>query len=295
MIWPEQWRKLAARIEGLIKASDLLLETFHVNNSDTDSVVRRAVLPELEQIKASLRNFCSTHEGGLPIAAQEALADFLDRWHVPKPSVPGVEVRALQAVVPLAVFRATFEFLVQDAEAEARTLTEFAFEHLRRILAVNASERGRWEEAFAHETRCEKLGAVHLLSHGIWAFKASGPSAATDLVYAEPIADAAPTIRRTARALVLTEWKMVRDPSELEAKAAEGRHQARSYSAGLLADLELKRTRYIVLVTKSVSRVLPDVEEGPATYRHIVLPINSPSPSREARAGAHNQGPEADT
>lgn len=293
MIWPEQWRKLAARIKGLIEASDLLLETFRINSSDTDSVVRRAVLPELEQIKTSLRDFCSTYEEALPRAALEALAEFLKQWHLPKASVPGVELRALQAVVPLAVFRATFEFLVEDVEAEARTLTELAFEHLRRLLAVNASERERWEKAFTHETRCEKLGAVHLLSHGIWAFKISGASAATDLVYAEPITDAALTIRRTARALVLTEWKMVRRASELEAKAAEGRNQARSYSTGVLADLELKGTRYIVLVTESPMTVPPDVEEGPVTYRHVVLPINSPSPSRKARLNAHNQGSDA--
>jgi hypothetical protein len=61
-----------------------------------------------------------------------------------------------------------------------------------------------------------------------------------------------PTSRRIARALVLTEWKLVKKPNDSDEIANQARSQVRSYAAGLLGDLELKRTRYVVLVTKKI-------------------------------------------
>ena len=54
----------------------------------------------------------------------------------------------------------------------------------------------------------------------------SSAGSATDLVYGEPLEKQAAAARRTVRALVLTEWKPVRDADELQAKATEACIQA---------------------------------------------------------------------
>jgi len=292
-MWPQQWRKLVARIEGLVEASDFLLGTFRNNREDPDSVVRRSVLPQLQELKTLLGEFKSAYGEVLPAEASSYLAEFLSGWTLPQATAPGSELRILRAIVPLALFCGTFEFLADDVEAEARTLTELAFEHLKRRLAVDATEREKWKNAFKHEVKCEKLGAVHLLSHGIWAFKVSNSAAATDLVYAEPIDDFARTIRRTARALVLTEWKVVRNRSELKIKADEARRQAKLYSGGILADLELKTTRYVVLVSEPSMKAPLDEKDGLVRYRHINLPIEGLTPSEQARRATYDTRTEA--
>jgi hypothetical protein len=190
----------------------------------------------------------------------------------------------IQAIVPFAVFRSEFEYLVRDRELEARTLTELAFEHLARLLAVDEDARAKWLKAFeSHETQCERLGAVHLLSHGIWGFKVSSAGSATDLVFGEPLENRAATVRRTARVLVLTEWKLVRNTSERDAKATEARRQGELYSAGVLGDIALRSTRYIVLVSKKRLQPPDDLREGEVTYRHVVVPVEPDPPSVEAR------------
>lgn len=184
----------------------------------------------------------------------------------------------------MPVFRAEFEYLLQDAELQARSVTEPAFEHLRRLLAVDEDFQRKWVNAFdRREEHCEQLGATHLLSHGIWAFKVSGTGAATDLVFPEPIANELGLVRRAARALVLTEWKLVKAPGEVENKAEEARKQTQSYAAGILGDLELKSTRYVVLVARKNVPSPADQIIGPVTFRHVVLAIEPDTPSRESR------------
>jgi hypothetical protein len=236
----------------------------------------------LNQLRDEIRKFHDDHGSELPSGAAMALNRFLETWGVHHHAMSGGEVHNVQDVVPFAVFRSEFDYLIRDTEFEARALTELAFEHLRRILAVDTDASRVWGEAFKHETRCEKLGAVHLLSHGIWAFKVV-QTGATDLVFGEPIEKEEQLIRRTARALVLTEWKLVREGSELEEKAEEGRRQIELYARGVLGDLQLKKTRYVVLVSEKNLPMLDDQVINGVTYRHVVLPFNPDWPSVEAR------------
>ena len=64
----------------------------------------------------------------------------------------------------------------------------------------------------------QEFGGAHLLLHGIWAFKVHTPEERTDLVLQEPIRDY-DEVERAAEALVLTEWKIVRNASQWEEKA----------------------------------------------------------------------------
>lgn len=281
MAWIVQWRALAARIDGLIRAGEFLLLAFRVNSADNFSVVEKSFLPELSAINNEIENLGKMHAGDLPPQALDALKKYIAQGWGKGFNDGKIDI---QAFAPLASFRSQFEYLIRDSETEGRNATDLAFEHLRRSLVVDEDIRAKWQEAFdAHETMCERLGAIHLLSHGIWAFKVTAPGGATDLVFDDPVEQYSEVVTRTARALILTEWKLIRNPNEIGAKTQEARSQTEIYSGGVLGSTELKGTRYIVLVCQEDLRPPDDVMLGAITYRHIVLPISPKSPSVTAR------------
>ena len=120
------------------------------------------------------------------------------------------------------------------------------------------------------ETTCEKLGAAHLLLHGVWAFKASVEGGRTDLIISEPMSPSF-TIENVADALVLTEWKVVKSRDLLRNKITEAFTQAELYSSGLLGGIEIAKYRYLVMVTEKGMKMPDDRVEGIATYRHIKI------------------------
>ncbi len=221
MTWLEQWRDLAGRIDGLIRAGEFLVSAFKVNSADAFRIVGKSILPELVAIIAEIEHLGKTYASELPQQASEALQKYVAQGWGKSFNDGAVDI---QTLAPLASFRSQFEYLIRDAETEGRSLTELAFEHLRRQLVVDEDIRKKWQDAFKkHETACERLGAVHLLSHGIWAFKIVAPGGATDLVFGDPVGQYAEIMRRTARALVLTEWKLIKSPDEITTKAQEAR------------------------------------------------------------------------
>lgn len=283
MTWLEQWRALAARIDGLIRAGEFLVSAFRVNGADNFSVLRKSFLPELAAITTEIERLGKTYASELPQQASEALQKYIAQdWGSKSSNRGAVDI---QVLAPLASFRSQFEFLIRDSEVEGRSFAELAFEHLRRLLVVDQDIRRKWQEAFEkHETACEKLGAVHLLSHGIWAFKVNAPGGATDLVFGNPVEQHEQIMRKTARALVLTEWKVIKRSEEMMTKAQEARDQAAIYSGGVLGDTELKRTRYVILVCQSDLAPPDDVMDRAVTYRHVILPTSPEVPSAMARS-----------
>jgi hypothetical protein len=174
MIWLEQWRALAGRIEGLIRAGEFLSSAMRTHSADEFSVVRKSLKPELKSVTVELKVFSEGYGHELPPKGLEAIQRYIaGNWYeaMGKSGSSGASFE-LQVLAPLAAFRSECpEYLVRDTEIEGRNLTELAFEHLRRQIVVDGV-RQKWQKAFGrHETACERLGAVHLLSHGIWAFK----------------------------------------------------------------------------------------------------------------------------
>lgn len=257
-----------------------MISAFKLSSTDPYQVVHRVLTPQLLHIVDELRSLLADATEEMPVAAVAALEEFLEA------SWPGTQLDGptdIQTIVPFAVLRSQLEYLLSDAEAEGRSVTELAFEHLRRTLAVDADLQTKWLNAFdTREDHVEKLGAVHLLSHGIWAFKVSAAGAATDLVLGEPLADSK-RIRTAARSLVLTEWKLVKNDDEADEKATEARRQIDLYRSGVLRSIELKNTRYIVLVFRDHPVDVADIVQGLHTYRHISLAIAPQSPSVAAR------------
>ena len=280
-MWFDRWVAISARIAGLVDAGHLMALTLAGTRTDDFGVGKKWVVPELEALKAELQQFAADYCAALPADAATALKRFLERAGTGS----GIEGPSnIQAIVPFEIFRSEFEYLIRDRELEARTLTELAFEHLVRLLAVDRDTRLKWVRAFdSHETHCEQLGAVHLLSDGIWGFKVSSVGSATDLVFGEPIETQAVAIRRTARALVLTEWKLVRNGDDINALANTARTQSKLYSMEVLHDIVLKSTRYIILMSKKQLQPLDDFYETGVTYRHIVMPVDPDPPSVAAK------------
>jgi len=280
MNWIERWQALSARIVGLMEAGNFLIQAYAVENQNTGAV--RRLLDELRQIHGELKKLYDDCNAQMPSAAAMALKMFCSEG-VPPPSPSGDAVE-LQPLAVLHAFRGRFNYLIRDSEIEARNATELAFEHLQRLIAVDDRVRSCWKGAFdAGEIACEKLGSVHLLAHRIWAFKVKGSHAETDLVYGDTSGQSHLHVHRVARAMVLTEWKVVRDEKKTEQKASEARREAKEYSAGILGDLELKQTRYIVLVALRQRTAPSDVEEHGVCYRHIWLAVDPETPSKIAR------------
>jgi hypothetical protein len=280
--WIERWQAISARIAGLIESGELLVRLYALQQANTGMV--RRIMQELAQTHQELVLLLEDCESDMPPLAATALREYCRDPISPDAGSSGDAVE-LQPLVKLQLLRTRFNYLIRDSEIESRNATELAFEHLQRLIAVDLQVREKWIAAFkAGETSCEKLGSVHLLAHGIWAFKVKGGRAETDLVYgeAEPrlTSDAR---RRVARAMVLTEWKIVRDAERAGVKAREAREEAKEYTVGILGDLELKRTRYVVLVACRQQQLLSDVYENGVCYRHILLAVDPEVPSKSAR------------
>lgn len=280
MTWRCEWTSIAARIAGLEHATELFVHALGAVG-DQNGVPGRFIKPELEEIREDLQRFVRERRGALPSGAAASLEEYLsDRTH----PVTNEAFEIVQMVVPLALLRSRVEYLIKDKEEESRSLTELAFEHLRRSIVVDEKLRDMWQAAFPRrEENCERLGSVHLLSHGIWAFKVGSHRAATDLMYSEPLEKDAHLVRRTARALILTEWKCVRDGDNPDKKAAEAMEQMKAYEEGVLADLELSSTRYIVLVTGRRIRPPDDIEQCGVRFSHVVIPTRPDDASSDAQ------------
>ena len=163
-------------------------------------------MPHSESIRQDIKRFSETYGSYISSASVACIKRFLDNYENLSDH-EWTKLHNVQASLTLlASFRSELNYQCCDIQSVSSRLTERAFVHLRRSIVVDATVRERWKKAFvAGERRCEKLGATHLLSHGIWAFKASAEGERTDLVLGEPLTDLA-QVQSTAEALVLTEW-----------------------------------------------------------------------------------------
>ena len=240
------------------------------------------------EIKQDLDSFNKSHSESLPILARECIDRFLndvrglgDYERVGNNFLPA-DVQML--LTALAALRSEFTYIISDREAISKRITERAFIHLQRSIVVDSEIRKKWQEAFSErEEQCEQLGAVHLLSHGIWAFKVNAAGGRTDLIMNEPLPSFT-EIEGAVDALVLTEWKLVRTNAELFGKIESAKRQAAIYSTGVLGAVELAYYRYLVMVSEHNMAMPEDEIVGAVKYRHINIAVNPLTPSAAALA-----------
>jgi hypothetical protein len=139
----------------------------------------------------------------------------------------------------------------------------------------------------AGEVACEGLGSVHLLSHGVWAFKVSATGERTDLILGERLV-VDDVLRHAAAGMTLTEWKVVRpgdDALDLQARAMG---QAKRYAEGSLAGFEVRKTRFIVLVSGDHIRLPQQVLEEGIRSRIVNIAVSPSTPSKAGRVAGES-------
>jgi|GEM_PF-925240 len=275
--WLGEWNLLYERVEGLSRAAAEMRGTLGVHSQDLSSVVRKIIGPAtLETIKA-LQRFRTRFADSLPKGAVLTLSR-LDSLHLNLTN-DAAALGNLQVMAGVLATVSEVDFCLGDAEIAGQRLVDRAFLHLNRSLVVDPQMRARWKAAFkVNEPACEKLGAVHLLGHGIYAFKTSAAGGATDLVLSKPLTG---EHAEAADFLVLTEWKRVVDEQTTADTAAAARTQATAYTQHVLAGVELRRVRYVVLVSLRQLVACPaDVQgAGGVTFRHVNVAVDPDSPS----------------
>jgi hypothetical protein len=294
-----QWQAISARISALLDAGRFLLSTRESDKSSPMGVLStgeaeparyifaaaRMLSQDAKKVGEVLQAFFESHGDHLPDAPKACLRSFVGggryAWGEPE-HLAGMTAR----ITSLASFRAEFEYLIADTEAVTKSLVVRAFTHLQSSIAADQSVRDRWQQAHKDgEHACERLGACHLLLHGVWSFKAYGQRARTDLVLGGP-RNNWDEPRRAATGLILTEWKRVvsEDWEEVEAKADEARRQAQIYCAEALAGFEVESTRYVVLVSKGrIGQMPKPANESGVTYAHFNVAVDPETPSKNAR------------
>lgn len=184
------------------------------------------------------------------------------------------------AITALESFRIELDHLLTDADEVTRSLAIRAFLHLQRSIVADSAVRERWVFAYSKgEVACEKLGACHLLLHGIFAFKAVGAGQQTDLVINEPIV-LDDDIRRASQGLVLTEWKVVRTPEQLKTQCEAAYKQASRCSRGILNGFPVASTRYLVMVSEEVMKMPEPTTDGLTTYEYRNVAVSPSVPSK---------------
>ena len=275
-MWNIEWSKLSARIAGLLEAATYFVRTGEADTSNITNELLRKARDTVDRIKT----FSNNHGPQIPQSAREVLDRFVTLYNGQFPNTSGGLPATAGALTLLACFRGEFDYLVSDAEAVGRSLVARAFTHLQRSIVADAVIQDRWKAAFKQgETACEKLGAVHFLLHGVWAFKASATGGRTDLVLGVPL-PVTDEVRTAADTLVLTEWKVVKDKGEMESQAKQALQQARRYSSGVLAGFELSTRRYLVIVSDDFLALPENKQDGSVVYEYVNVAVSPSVPSK---------------
>jgi hypothetical protein len=288
-VYRQRWNAISARINGVSDAAYLLAQFLQVGASDSYGVQKR-IGKECFQILTILKAFADEYEATIPNTMKRRIEEFYTQnaqLFEESEYSADAGARARASIVLLSSLCAELNFLVSDEQELLFSKTERAFLHLRQVIVANRREREVWIDALSSgEVACEKLGAAHLLWHGIYAFKVDAAGARTDLI--APELPDLKQIARSADGLILTEWKSVTSSNARE-KFAQALNQARIYSQGALAGIELRKYRFLVGVSEKAlppEMVPSDVEERGVVYRHINIPVNPSSPSVQARRGS---------
>jgi hypothetical protein len=278
-----QWTNIASRIRGLMQATELHSRFLAVRSSDTFGRTQR-LREQGERLLEEVSGFQERFRQSLPRAVLDRIGEFV-RYAAPllrtTDGTPDLRQETVWAgLVAFGAFETELSYLLSDTEQAIRSRSELAFAHLQRSIVVDETFRRKWQDAFADgETACEKLGAVHLLSHGIWAFKVHAEGERTDLVYQEPSGRFERDLTY-ADGLVLTEWKKAVSKKEAGDKFEEARNQAHRYGRGVLAGNELTQYRYAVVVSDEQVQTPDDVTRDGIVYRHINIAVKPKSPSK---------------
>jgi hypothetical protein len=287
MSWRTDWHAISGRIASLLDAGHFFAEILKVYASDMYQGAS-VLMGNATDIFRTLDAFGSRYSAALPEPAARRLREFIQAYRAKFEAAPtggrDADFQIVQfRLTALRALQSELEFLLADTEAVARSLVDRAFIHLQRAIIADDVTRASWRAAFqTGETACERLGGTHLLLHGIWAFKAYAEGERTDLVLGTRLQLTA-QIESAAEALVLTEWKLIRNPTELPSKIEDAFRQAKLYGIEALAGFELRTRRYLVMVSSGRLEMRADRVDSGVVYQCINIAVDPPVPSKKAK------------
>jgi hypothetical protein len=297
MNWLEGWKQVAAEIDGWWKTAEVFTAPgvdAHLGGNRADQVAQLLCKQAREIVDRILAlPLPSSTQNEVARLADTPVLQFLKGM---KSGSTGVVAH----MIMLGAMRVPLLHAAAGDEEPRRQHVERAFLHLNRLLTVDGDLRGKWIAAFNdREEECERLGALHLLWHGVYAFKADGGTGITDLVLQEPVVLNEDVLASSA--LVLTEWKLVKvgewqrgAPESMKRwkrdtvtkamadQARDGRRQASRYGRNELGGAHLKHTRYVVLVSPRHLAVPATETENEISYRYVNIALDPEGPSKEA-------------
>lgn len=284
MTYADEWKALSSRIRGLMTAGELHARFLGIRSSDSYGRARR-LREHCERLLSALDTYHNTYSDSLPPTASAGIKAFIDSHggliRDSSGTADSLDERVWAALVLLGGFETEISFILSDTQEIIRARSERAFAHLQRSIVADAEFREKWNMAFKDgEVACEKLGGVHLLSHGIFAFKVNAEGERTDLVF-QDIAGNLADEQRYVDGIVLTEWKVAGSDTEAVKQFADAKTQADRYAKGALGGSELTAYRYLVLVSGPQVDVPADIVDGSVTYRHVNIAVQPRTPSRK--------------
>lgn len=274
------WRSISARTRGLENAAKVHA-AFLAINSGSPYGADRELAQHCAGIWDEIKGFRASFRQSLPHAVIRAVDRFATNGGKQiEQNTAGDSLLTRTCIVKLIAIDSEISYCLDDPMERVRSTSELAFMHLQRLIAVDKEYREKWQAAFAkNEPQCERLGGLHLLWHGIWAFKVDATGGRTDLVYQDTlITEKIPV----ALGMVLTEWKKV--TGDTQQAYAEAKAQTDQYASGVLAGVELTSHRYLIVVTEQEIDPLPDIVEGSIVYRRINIAVSPRNPSVAAKA-----------
>ena len=266
-----------------MKAGQYVVQAANVSNQDPHGAAKHLGW-HASDIYDEILDFQERNQEALPSTAAQALNKFTTRRKdIFKGSLSNrfEEMRIRLAL--LASIGAELDYHLSDFTVVTLRKVRRAFLHLQRCIIADETLGERWRDAFnKNEPACEKLGGAHLLLDGVWAFKVTDPSERTDLVFGGEIRDTG-EVHGAADALVLTEWKLVRDTDDPLQKLDEARTQASLYAQGVLGGVELVNHRFLVLVSRDRIDMPSDQRTGDVDYHNVNIAVSPSTPSKTAR------------
>jgi hypothetical protein len=286
-MWQPRWRAVNARIQALVEAGAFFLRSIDSEYHNASDLLIANARSTVEEIDAFGKDFDLALDQG----QRQCLSRFVERYRKDLIPATGNGPSGFSGVTSvltyLASFRAEFEYLSMNNAAIVRSLVVRAFSHLQRTIVVDEVARDLWNRKFEKgEIACEALGSCHLLSHGIWAFKTSATGERTDLVLGEHLDVSSEEVQRASVGLILTEWKVVRNASELPNKLEDAYQQATRYRVGILAGFEVASPRYLIIVSKDYLELPPPRQENNVVYEYRNIAVSPSTPSKIARRTA---------
>jgi len=270
MTWISRWKNISSKIANLQEVSRSYFDSINSFGVDHYGIGGSSIIPAAREIYAEILelkkiSIVLPHEVIVLINKLEKTFS----GHHKFTGIPGVG----GAMVLLGIFNSEMNHYLKDHETVMKDKVKLSLVHLQRTLLVDSELRHKWTQAFNEgEAAIEKLGANHLLSHGLWAFKPLEESKRADLVLSAPIK--LDEVQEVGATLVLTEWKKV-NFENLAEKSKEALTQARKYGASPVAATELRKEKYLIMVSENRTEMPIPVNDGDIRYVYINLSLSA--------------------